>query len=121
GRLKDTIIIRGVQYFAEDLEYVTSQSSDAFLRSACAAFSIEESQMEKIVIMHEVKKSAVAFNTDMASERIRANLFDHFGLAVHDILFLVQGSIPKTTSGKIRRGECKNQYLNRKLDDVLWR
>lgn len=121
GRLKDTIIIRGVQYFAEDLEYVTSQSSDAFLRSACAAFSIEESQMEKIVIMQEVKKSAVAFNADMASERIRANLFDHFGLAVHDILFLVQGSIPKTTSGKIRRGECKNQYLNRKLDDVLWR
>lgn len=120
GRLKDTIIIRGVQYFAEDLEYVTSLSSDALLRSACAAFSIENSEVEKIVIMQEVKKSADRFSPAETSERIRANVFDHFGLSVHDILFLAQGSIPKTTSGKIRRGECKNQYLDKKLDGSLW-
>lgn len=121
GRLKDTIIIRGAQYFAEDLEYVTSLSSEAFLRSACAAFSIENSHAEKIIILQEVKKSADKFNADETSERIRANIFDHFGLSVHNILFLVQGSIPKTTSGKIRRGECKKLYLDKKLDDSLWR
>ncbi|MCB0487994.1 MAG: fatty acyl-AMP ligase [Cyclobacteriaceae bacterium] len=120
GRLKDTIIIRGAQYFAEDLEYVTSLSSDIFLRSACAAFSIEYDQIEKIVIMQEVKKSADRFSSDETAERIRGNIFDHFGLSVHDILFMAQGSIPKTTSGKIRRGECKKLYLDKKLDDSLW-
>lgn len=120
GRLKDTLIIRGVQYFAEDIEHIASMGNDSFLRSACAAFSIDVHHTEKIIILQEVKKGVVAFEARKATDKVRADIFDHFGLPVEDILLLTQGSIPKTTSGKIMRNECKKLYLGKKLDDFIW-
>lgn len=112
GRIKDTLIVYGTQYHAEDLEYVVADTCIDFMKSGCAVFSIEFDGTEQPVVIQEVKRNAVhAPGITAKKGLIQDALFNYFGLKAYDILMVRQGSIPKTTSGKIRRVECKNLYL----------
>lgn len=112
GRLKDTINIRGVQYYAEDLEYVISNCQPSFVKAGCAVFGIAMASGEGIVVIQEIKKGDWGTaDYKGITDSIREVIFDTYGLIIHDIILLPQGSIPKTTSGKIKRSECRNQYL----------
>jgi acyl-CoA synthetase (AMP-forming)/AMP-acid ligase II len=51
GRLKDLIIIRGVNYYPNDIEYSVQQSHEAFRPNAGAAFSLSKEGVEKLVIV----------------------------------------------------------------------
>lgn len=112
GRIKDTLIFFGVQYQAEDLEYPISQASTFFVKSGCAAFCIDVNEMEQLIILQEVKRDSFdSIKTGREKELIQDTLFNFFGLKAYDIVLVKQGDIPKTTSGKIRRAECKNLYI----------
>src|SRR5262249_55563020 len=56
GRCKDLIIIRGRNYYPQDLEQAAEKSYQAFQPNCCAAFSIEEEGKEKLVIAQEIKR-----------------------------------------------------------------
>lgn len=47
-----------------------------------------------------------------AIEAIRAAVLDRHGLVAADVRFLPAGAIPRTTSGKLARRECRAQYLS---------
>jgi len=112
GRIKDTLILYGVQYQAEDLEYPISGASTSFVNSGCAAISIDGNEKEQLVVIQEIKRnSLITVNPVHEKEIIQDTLFNFFGLKAYDIVLVKQGDVPKTTSGKIRRAECKNLYI----------
>lgn len=118
GRLKDTLIIHGVQYYAEDLEYVTTFSHPDNRQSACVAFSIDTNDQETAVIIIEISRSKwKQDDQNLIKNVIREAIFDNFGIGIQTIVLVPQGGIPKTTSGKVRRGECKKKYLNQQFTD----
>jgi acyl-CoA synthetase (AMP-forming)/AMP-acid ligase II/acyl carrier protein len=119
GRLKDMIIVRGVKYYPQDIE-ITVQSSHEELRKGCgAAFSTLVDHQEKLVVVQEIKdfkvNDTILQNIQNAVEIAVARFHD---LPIYDLVLIKKGNIPKTSSGKIQRNECKNLYHNQKFSKL---
>lgn len=116
GRLKDLIIIRGRNHYPQDIELTVEQSHPA-LRSNCgAAFSVEIEGEERLVIAQEVERRYQKLSVDDVVGAIRQAVAEHHELEAYAVLLLKTGSIPKTSSGKIKRQACCVGFLNGSLE-----
>ncbi len=119
GRLKDLIIIRGANYYPQDIELVAEQSHEGINTGNSAAFSIESNDEEKLVIVAEMRRTALhKLDAEDVCAKIRNAVFQAFELRPHAIVLIRKVSIPKTSSGKIQRRACKQEYLDGKLSIV---
>jgi len=111
GRIKDLLIIRGRNHYPEDIEATVQQIT----RGRVAAISVPLDSTEKLVTVIEVKKRAGS-NVEVSGwlrgvkSDVTAAISNAHGLNVEDLVLVSPGSIPTTTSGKIRRAECVEQY-----------
>jgi amino acid adenylation domain-containing protein/FkbM family methyltransferase len=121
GRLKDLVIIRGLNHYPQDIEF-TVQSSHPSLRRDCgAAFSIEVMGEERLVIVQEVDRRKHA-NWDEVAELIVKAVAEEHEIEAYTVVLIKAGSVPKTSSGKIQRHACRLQYLDKSLTIVAeWR
>ena len=107
GRLKDMIIIRGLNYYPHDIELIIEQEIN--VRKGCvAAFSNYQNGQEKLVLIvgiKNIKKIPDAF-------KLNAKIVQNFGITANSIVFVPARTVSKTSSGKIKRYENKNRYLN---------
>jgi acyl-CoA synthetase (AMP-forming)/AMP-acid ligase II len=108
GRIKDVIIIRGQNHYPTDIEQTVEESHTA-LRPGCgAAFSIEVKGRERLVVVHEVERSHLRrLDTKAVVGAIRQAVTSQHGLEIYATVLVKTGSIPKTSSGKIRRYACR--------------
>ncbi|MBX7168198.1 MAG: amino acid adenylation domain-containing protein [Pirellulales bacterium] len=110
GRLKDLIIIAGRNHYPQDIEHTVQRAHDALKPDAGAAFSVEQDGAERLVVVQEVARpKKIDLDEVLAAARSAV-------LAAHDLqpaaIVLIQAQrLPKTTSGKVQRRECKRQYL----------
>jgi 8-amino-7-oxononanoate synthase len=118
GRLKDLIIVHGVNYYPQDIEW-TVQHSHSRLRADCgAAFALEERDgCQRLVVVQEIERHKHA-DFDVVFDAIRRGVAAEHELAVDAILLLRAGSVPKTSSGKIQRHACRDGYLAGTLEVV---
>jgi acyl-CoA synthetase (AMP-forming)/AMP-acid ligase II len=120
GRIKDLLIIRGINHYPQDIER-TVQSLDPALRQNCgAAFSApDEAGEEMLVIVQEVERTA-RNSIDLAETiaRVRERVADQHELSARHIVLIGPGTLPKTTSGKIQRGLTRKLWLERSLDEL---
>lgn len=123
GRLKDLLVIRGSNYYPQDLEFVCSQSHESLVANSTAAFSVETDMGEQLVIVQEVKRTAIrSIKEEEVFEAIVASISAEYQLSVYDIMLLIPGKILKTSSGKIQRQGNKNAYLNDGFEPIAqWR
>jgi 8-amino-7-oxononanoate synthase/acyl carrier protein len=110
GRLKDLIIIHGVNYYPQDIEHSIEQSHEKVKLGAGAAFAVGDQGAERLVVVHETERGR---NLNFAEiiTAIRRRIAADFELAVSAVVLLKPGSIPKTSSGKIQRHACQAGYL----------
>jgi amino acid adenylation domain-containing protein len=121
GRLKDLIIIRGRNHYPQDIERTVELSHIALRHGCGAAFSIEVSGEERLVVVQELK-SHRASNANEAITRIRAAISDEHELAVFVVVLIKTATIPKTSSGKVRRRACREEFLRGVLSVIAeWR
>jgi acyl-CoA synthetase (AMP-forming)/AMP-acid ligase II/acyl carrier protein len=101
GRLKDLIIIGGRNIYPQDLEETAENAHPSVRKGCVAAFAVSESNAEAIVVVVEAKKG----DSDLSGlcTRIRSSLAAEHEVAIRDLVIVAEGSIPKTTSGKIQR------------------
>jgi fatty acid CoA ligase FadD21 len=111
GRIKDLLIIRGRNHYPEDIEATVQQITGGRV----AAISIPVNSTEKLVTVIEVKKrgessaEAMHWLSGVKSD-VTSAISNAHGLNVGDLVLVPPGSIPTTTSGKIRRAACAEQY-----------
>ncbi|MCB0167536.1 MAG: amino acid adenylation domain-containing protein, partial [Anaerolineae bacterium] len=116
GRLKDVIIIRGQNHYPQDIELTVEQSHPALQPGSGAAFSIEADGQERLVVIHEVKRTHLrSLQAEAVCEEIRGAVSDSHELHVYAIALLKPATIPKTSSGKIQRFACRAAFLNNQL------
>lgn len=112
GREKDTVIVRGVNYTAEDLEFAARNGLD-MIRSddltACISY-IDETR-EHFWIFQEMHRHTPAAELEKIYQSIRANLVAAFGIEPDKVIFLPSGFIPRTPNYKIARKACRDRYL----------
>ncbi|WP_102811000.1 non-ribosomal peptide synthetase [Burkholderia pseudomallei] len=113
GRSKDVVIVNGRNYYPQDLE-AAAGASDPALREGCtAAFSIDGEGDARVVVVQEVdRRFAKTIDVDAAARAIRTAISRACDVAVDEIVFIQPASIPKTSSGKIRRRETRARYLD---------
>jgi 8-amino-7-oxononanoate synthase len=114
GRIKDMIIVRGVNHYPQDIELTVERSDPRLRPGACAAFSITKRDQEHLVVVAEVRRT-LGDSQDQLQElfaTIRGAISRKHDLAVEAIVLIRNGSIPKTSSGKIQRSECRTAFLD---------
>jgi acyl-CoA synthetase (AMP-forming)/AMP-acid ligase II len=110
GRDKDIVVRNGVKYAAEDLEHTVEQLHVASLHpNGCAAFGHDDGTRERLVIVQEIRRDAVDAWGEVTDRIVGAVAAEH-GTPPDAVVFVNRGGIPRTTSGKIRRGECRAMY-----------
>lgn len=111
GRLKDLIIIRGVNHYPQDIEH-TVESAHAGLRvGAGAAFAVEAEGEERLVIVQEVERLHRHANLDEIAAAVRRAVTEEHEVEPYAVALIRPASIPKTSSGKIQRGACRAGFL----------
>lgn len=120
-RIKDLIIIRGFNYYPHDIELTVQESHDAFRTSTGVAFAIDVEGDERLVVLQEVSRDrAVDASSNIGA--IRSAIAAQHGLAVHAVVILRQGSLPKTTSGKVQRHLARAAFDEGTLKHIFeWR
>jgi acyl-CoA synthetase (AMP-forming)/AMP-acid ligase II len=118
GRLKDVAVVKGVKHVAEDIEHTVASAGDRGLRAgSCAVFSIDDGNREELVVIQEIERGAVAAWSELA-ERIAVAVVQAHGARADVIALVKPGSIPRTTSGKVRRSACRELFAQGALDEV---
>lgn len=116
GRLKDLIIIRGRNYYPQDVELTVEQSHLALRAGCAAAFSVDVAGEERLVVAQEVERHrSRTFKLDEVFQAIRQAISEQHELQVYAILLLKTGGLPKTSSGKVQRHACKQGFLDHSL------
>ncbi|MBV8292431.1 MAG: acyl-CoA synthetase, partial [Mycobacterium sp.] len=111
GRIKDLLIIRGRNHYPEDIEATVQEIT----RGRVAAIAVAVNSTEQLVTIIELKKrsdsteDAMRWLTEVKSD-VTCAISNAYGLTVGDLVLVEAGSIPTTTSGKIRRAACVEQY-----------
>jgi amino acid adenylation domain-containing protein len=121
GRLKDLIIIRGRNYYPQDIE-LTVERCHPELRPGCgAAFSIDAEGEELLVVVQEAQRRRTA-NLNHIIGDIRQAIAEEHELQAHAIVLVQVGGVPKTSSGKVQRSACREHFLEGSLSVVAeWR
>jgi len=117
GRIKDLIIIRGLNHYPQDIEWTVERCYPA-LRSGCgAAFTVEVDSEERLVIVQEID-TRVEANLDHVIETICEAVASEHELQVYAVALIKPGRISKTSSGKIQRRACRRGFLEGALHAV---
>jgi acyl-CoA synthetase (AMP-forming)/AMP-acid ligase II/acyl carrier protein len=112
GRLKDLLIVRGRNYYPQDFEKIVKNCHSSVSLNSGVAFAVELNGSEKVVVMQEVNRSALQdLNSAEVVGSIRQAISAQFDLQVYAIVLLKPGKIPKTSSGKIQRSVCRENFL----------
>jgi acyl-CoA synthetase (AMP-forming)/AMP-acid ligase II/alkylation response protein AidB-like acyl-CoA dehydrogenase/acyl carrier protein len=123
GRIKDLIIIRGLNHYPQDIERTVEACHPALQRGACSAFGLVENGGERVGIAVEVRRSALKFlDAPTVIQAVRRAVIEGHEIPVHGVVLLKPGTLPKTSSGKLNRGAAKQMFLNDTPDAVsIWR
>ncbi|MEV8596060.1 fatty acyl-AMP ligase [Streptomyces sp. NPDC052012] len=121
GRLKDLIVVDGRNHYPQDLELSAEMAHPALRPGCTAAFAVDTgadgSGGEQAVLVAEAAPEAAA-EAEKITEVIRGALGDAHQLAVRDVVLVLPGTIPKTSSGKIQRRACRSAYLDGTLSTL---
>ena len=111
GRSKDLIIKNGRNYVPDRLEHLAN-FVDGVRRCAAIGIFDEAKATERVVLM--IETAARKVNDAQARDRLRLEVrraLTEAGYPVDEICLMPKGAMSLTTSGKVRRGECRETYL----------
>jgi fatty acid CoA ligase FadD28 len=111
------LIVHGRNHAPDDIELTIQEISGGRV----AAISVEDGHTEKLVAVIELKKrgdsdAEVAEKLLTVRQEVASAVFNAHGLAVGDLVLVAPGSIPITTSGKVRRAACVERYRDGQFD-----
>jgi acyl-CoA synthetase (AMP-forming)/AMP-acid ligase II len=122
GRLKNVLIVAGRNLQLEDVEHTVVSCHPRLRSAACAAFAIDHADLEKLIVVVEVDRDVLAQRhervdrapdiLDELGTAVRQAVAETHEVTIHELVFSKQWTIPRTSSGKIRHGECRKLFLD---------
>ncbi|GEM46876.1 fatty acyl-AMP ligase [Deinococcus cellulosilyticus] len=119
GRLKDTIILNGVNHYPQDIE-ATIETADPAIRGAgVAVFALQGELSEKVVAVAEVERTLMrSIQPAELTLKIRQKVLEAHDLMVSEVVLILPMSLPKTSSGKVQRSLTRQMYLAGELSTL---
>ena len=113
GRTKDLIIVRGLNYYPQDIEMIVEQ--DPAIRKGCvAAFARDHGGREQLVVVAELRNDRTLPDAELLNSKVHQAL----GIGADLFVYIRAKTIPKTSSGKISRHQAHERWLAGKLELV---
>jgi acyl-CoA synthetase (AMP-forming)/AMP-acid ligase II len=115
GRIKDLLVVGDRSFYPTDVERACQAAVPALRRECGAAFVTDDER--RVVLVQEVKPredGEYAEIIDAVREAAHASL----GLDLDALALIAPRTIPRTTSGKIRRRRCRELFLGGELELV---
>lgn len=113
GRIKDVVIVNGVNHYPQDIERTAEESHPAIRRGRTAAFSVEADGRESVVVVVECGR-----HDETPPDEIARAIRDAVS-RTHELTATVAiaetGAISLTSSGKIQRSRCRADFLEGRL------
>jgi long-chain fatty acid adenylyltransferase FadD28 len=111
GRIKDLLIVYGRNHSPDDIEATIQEIT----RGRCVAIAVSDEGTEQLVAIIEVKHRVesheeAADKLAVVKRDVTSAISNSHGLGVADLVLVPPGSIPITTSGKVRRAACIEHY-----------
>jgi long chain fatty acid CoA FadD26 len=111
GRIKDLLIVDGRNHYPDDIEATTQEITGGRV----VAISVPDDRTERLVVIAEMKKKGssdeeVLHRLRTVKQEVASKISQSHGLRVADLVLVSAGSIPITTSGKVRRSSCVEVY-----------
>jgi len=116
GRIKDMLIIRGVNKYPQDIE-ATAGEAHVILRPDAAAVLVEAAGKERLVIVCEANRDK-RDKYDAAIAAIRTAVMQEHDVPVEAVALIRARTIPRTSSGKIQRHACAREFLTGDLSEL---
>ncbi len=118
GRIKELIIIRGINHYPQDIEQTVQRLHPSLRQNGGAAFSVpDENGEEQLAIVQEIERTERnRIDAEELKGLIREGITDQHELFARHIELIRPGALPKTTSGKIQRGLARRLWLEGRLD-----
>ncbi|MBK8258865.1 MAG: fatty acyl-AMP ligase [Polyangiaceae bacterium] len=111
GRAKDLLILNGKNYYPQDIEAIVSRV-EGIRDGQCVAFSrLDPTGAEVAVVVAEARRASKAL-CDAIVHAVRSEL----GLTISEVHLIKRSTLPKTSSGKVRRREAKARLENGELE-----
>jgi len=111
GRVKDLVIVRGANHAPEEFE--SALGAIPGLRPGCAValgYLPPDGEGEELLVLAERSRDA-AGRSEALEDAIRAAVLARTGVRVHAVGLLEPGTLPRTSSGKMRRAEALRRFL----------
>ena len=119
GRLKDLIIVRGVNHYPHDIEATVEDADQAINRGGTAAVGLQGDNAERVIVIAEIGRSFLRnVDVNVLARKIRESVFERHELLLADVIFIRPSSLPKTSSGKVQRSYCRELYLAKEFARV---
>jgi long chain fatty acid CoA FadD26 len=117
GRIKDLLIVDGRNHYPDDIEATIQEITGGRV----AAISIPDERTEQLVAIIELKKRGntqqdVLHRLNTVKREVTSAISQSHSVRVADLVLVPPGSIPITTSGKVRRAACAERY---RLEDFI--
>ena len=115
GRCSDLVVVGGVHYYPNDLEFTVQDRHVALLTGRGAVFADDS---EHLVVVQEVSSRIGEAELGKLMQMIQSTLIEHHGIQADSILLVGEMRLPTTPVGEIQREVCRWQYLDGDLDTV---
>ncbi|MGR8948015.1 MAG: AMP-binding protein [Gammaproteobacteria bacterium] len=119
GREKDLIIVRGANHYPQDIEWTVENCHSAFKSGCGAAFSITDTGSERLIVVFEIERDQLkSIDVDEVTKVARRRIAEEHDLQLHGLVLLKTATVPRTSSGKIQRRQCKKDFLAGNLEEI---
>lgn len=114
GRRKDMIVIRGQNIYPTDIEALIERSFDEIPPGSIAAFGVggDNGHEEGLVVILEGLRE----QDEALLHAIQREIRKHVGVSADTLAIVPKGTIKHTSSGKIVRHDCRERWINRRVD-----
>jgi natural product biosynthesis luciferase-like monooxygenase protein len=116
GRIKDLLILRGVNHHPQDVEQAAAGAHPALEPGGGAAFTVTVAGVEQLVVAHEIARGRADVDAGEVCAAIRSAVSRAHDLSAHAVVLLRPGGLPKTSSGKVQRYLARDAYTSGALD-----
>ncbi|MCU0686682.1 MAG: condensation domain-containing protein, partial [Polyangiaceae bacterium] len=116
GRLKDLLILRGRNVYPQDVELTVERAHPAVRPGCVAAFAIDEGGEERLAVVAEVGEVGGEKGVGAVADAVRRAVAEEHAVSTHLLALIPPRSLPKTSSGKVQRGACRQALLAGELE-----
>ncbi|WP_227997707.1 fatty acyl-AMP ligase [Nocardia australiensis] len=110
GRLDDLIVIDGRNHYPADIETTVAACAPEVRTGRVAAFGHDDGLRQELVVVAELVTTDTNDELATLTRRIRTAIAGTHDIAPGAVVLVEAGAIPKTSSGKLRRRECRTRY-----------